>query len=367
MENFKGSLFYYRVYDIGPDVDLQAATEELSLGKDTQKFRLRRSSRAMVIDEAPVVVSMGNFQQEILGQSYNVLAIGKIWSFGAVSICLRFDFSESASFEKIKDCSIFLEHDEDIQKLTYDLMVSLVSDIEKSNKKKYTVWDQYEDYLIFIADPSLLSDPSFSEGGSHDKLYELILLDKEKPSEQTKAILKNSTFYYGKKDIAILDWNSALVLSEGDASDVADVIEFSLCQLLELRYYDDLLDKKLNILYKSIQQQGTGIFDKKYSKLANDSSLLYIEISEVIERIENSLKVIGDFYFAKIYRTSLERFRFLDWKQSVDQKLKSLAELSILFQNQVNEKKNQLMEVTIILLIAIEVIPLLYKFIKHYL
>lgn len=366
MDFFKGSLLYYRVYDIGNEVDLIHATDELSKAQETQKFKLRRSSRAMMIEEAPVVVTMGSWKQEILSESYNVSAIGKVWSFGAISICLRFDFSDKISIDKLKDLSIFLEENDDIHGLTIDLTMKLIRDIGGAVKKSNTPWEQYEDYIIFQAEPGLLSATELNQISQNEKLYELILLDKESPSEQTKAQIKNNIFQYGKNDVAVLDWNSAFILSEGDAQDIADVIEFSLCQLLELRYYDDLLDKKLNILYKSIQQSEPGIFTTSYSKLSKDAALIYIEISEVIEKIENSLKVIGDFYFAKIYRTSLDRFRFLDWKQSVDQKLKSLADVSVLFQGQVNEKKNQLMEFIIILLITIEVIPFVWGIAKTF-
>jgi len=71
--------------------------------------------------------------------------------------------------------------------------------------------------------------------------------------------------------------------------------------------------------------------------------------------------VIGDFYYAKIFRAASDRFRVKDWQASVDQKLKNLADVSNLFQAETNEKRNQLMEAIIIILIAIEVIPFLWN------
>ncbi len=82
------------------------------------------------------------------------------------------------------------------------------------------------------------------------------------------------------------------------------------------------------------------------------------ESSEIVERIENSLKIIGDFYYAKIYRAAAERFRMNDWKKSVDQKLSNLVEISMLFMNQNNEKKSHLLELIIIFLILIEVVQI---------
>jgi hypothetical protein len=128
-----------------------------------------------------------------------------------------------------------------------------------------------------------------------------------------------------------------------------------------MRYYDDLLDEKLNNLYNNVVGGKKGIFSKQYAKFAEEAGQIYIEISEIVENVENSFKVVGDFYLAQIFRASSKRFRFDDWVRSINEKLGNLAEVSKLLHSEVNESRNQIMEITIIALIAVEVVPLIWK------
>jgi hypothetical protein len=134
-----------------------------------------------------------------------------------------------------------------------------------------------------------------------------------------------------------------------------------LCSLLELRFYDDLLDSQLKTLYKSIEVKGPGFFFNPYQELSNMAAIHYIDISELVDRVGNAFKVLGDYYYATIFRFALQRFYIGDWRKSVDQKLNHLAEVSRLFQGEVDERRNLVLSIIIIILIAIEVIPLIYK------
>ena len=177
-------------------------------------------------------------------------------------------------------------------------------------------------------------------------------------SDQIKKTINESMFQYTINDLAVIDWNSAFVIEPNGSMDVPDVIEFALCQLLEMRYYDDVLDEKLASLYNSVDTKKKGILNTLYASLAEEAGQKYLEISELIENVENSMKVVGDFYLATIFRATLKRFRFGDWQISVDNKLNNLVEVSKLLHGEVHEKRGIVLELTVIFLIMIECIPL---------
>jgi uncharacterized protein YukE len=131
-----------------------------------------------------------------------------------------------------------------------------------------------------------------------------------------------------------------------------------------MRYYDDLLDQRLNTLYNEVVGRKKGLFSNKYSQLAEEASQIYLEISEIVENVENSFKTVGDFYLATIFRATSKRFRFDDWQKSINEKLGNLAEVSKLLHSEVNESRNQTMEMIIVILIAIEVVPFVYNLFK---
>jgi uncharacterized Rmd1/YagE family protein len=73
---------------------------------------------------------------------------------------------------------------------------------------------------------------------------------------------------------------------------------------------------------------------------------------------------VGDSPLAAFYRKTVLEFRFLDWENSVKEKMQSLAQVTQILQSEDNNKKSHLMELTIIVLIMVEVIPLVYSWIK---
>jgi uncharacterized Rmd1/YagE family protein len=141
--------------------------------------------------------------------------------------------------------------------------------------------------------------------------------------------------------------------------DIPDVIEFALNQLLEMRYYDDLLDKKLREIYSAIELKDVSIFSGRYNDLALEAGQKYIEIAEIVESVENSLKVIGDLYHSVIFRTASSKFRFSDWQSSIDNKLDNLADICKMLLENINHRRSYILELIIIALISLELIPLI--------
>jgi hypothetical protein len=308
-----------------------------------------------------MVISLTAIPYKLFEQNIELHVVAKLWRFGAVSISLKIPIDDPIQSNAFKDFARFVENDPALETITKNCLSELLIDLRPAVKSE-AIWDQLEDYIIYVLDPSILRGGDFSQILASESLYDLILTETQLTlSTQVKDLIRQSSIQYSTQDIAIIDWNSALVCSEDDAHDICDVIEFGLTQLLELRYYDHLLDTKLTGLYKEIQSKRENIFLSRYAKFSKESAFLYIEISDIIEKIENSLKFIGDIYYARIFRLATERLRLKEWSYSIDTKLKNLADISSLFKDDVTERRSHLLELIIIILIAIEVVPFLTK------
>lgn len=359
----KGKVLVYRVFDVGDDIDLEMASRILEQSSSPLRFRLKRESRAMVIKNAPLLLSLGNWEHNFIGQQAMVESVGKLWHFGVFSICFSVTIPEDTSWNRLMDFAAFLENDTTLDQMarqkTHDLMVQISSVIKNRN----VIFDFYEDYVVHFLESIEGIDSNSNEIFKKANVHGLILAetkDRDTLSDQVKLPIEESTFQYTNNDLAVIDWNSALVIEPTGSMDVPDVIEFALCQLLEMRYYDDVLDDRLASLYDSVGKKKKGFMSNLYSNLAEEAGEKYLEISELIENVENSMKVVGDFYLAKIFRAALNRFRFRDWQVSVDNKLNNLAEVSKLLHGEVSETRSTIMELIIIFLIAVEVVPLLW-------
>lgn len=366
MKVFQGQLHYYRIYDVGAEVDLKQALAILNQKNLTEQFKLKRPSRSLVIEDAPIVISLGNIPYEILGRHWQLQASGKLWNFGALSIMFKFIFPEEIPIQEFKTLAHLIENDDRLDAMAKDMAYQVIRDLGNSIISS-GLWTQFEDYIIFNLDPSILKGQKVSSLLDNRELYELILTELNvNLSDSVVDSIKKNSVQYADNDLAVIDWNSALICSEDDTRDFCDVIEFGLCQSLEMRYYDEKLDKNLSTLYRAVQEnQSSKLFSSSFRQLAKDAAIFYMEISEVKEKIINSLKVTGDIHYAKIYRMALERLRLKDWNQSVEEKLDNLKEIALIFQSEVDHRKSLLLEVTIVILIAIEVIPFVYSLVRE--
>jgi hypothetical protein len=115
----------------------------------------------------------------------------------------------------------------------------------------------WEDYVVFAISPS--------EDGTADALLsernvaiaQLLRGEREPLSAQEREeVLRHRISYYAS-DMVIATWSSALVYdSEAGTQSSIDILEFANSQLLQFRYYDQLLDGELALIYAQLQKGG---------------------------------------------------------------------------------------------------------------
>lgn len=347
-----GTLKVYRIFDIAHEISLGQAYEKLKNQTLLKKFSLNKPSKNMLFNDPPMVVYLGGHSIE----NRPVTVTVKIWSYGAISFCVDIDCPFFVDKHELVEWVEQWSQGEAIENFCLERMNFFMETLDKSLKNP-KIWEQSEEYSIFVTGPEL-----------HDKeywlnesfVYQLLAMEKRVAlSDSMLAPVVECTISYGQEDVVVIDWDNAFVYTNEDEQDICDVIEFANIQLLELRYFDDLLDKKLSGLYRQVIEKKPSIFSKVHV-LAKDASQLYFETSELVDRIENSVKVIGDIYYARLYRICLKRLQVTQWQSLVDQKLKNLLDVSQIYMGELNNRKSHLMEIIIIILIAIEVVPFLY-------
>jgi hypothetical protein len=169
-------------------------------------------------------------------------------------------------------------------------------------------------------------------------------------------------FSYLQDDLAVVHWNSALVVEPSGVEDVPDLLEFATAHLLELRYYDALLDRELHRLYDELEGGGSPVMHlltRKYRTLQRRTATLLLELSEMSERLENAVKIVGDFYLARVYHGAVRRFRLQAWQETVLRKQKMLADVNDLTGDAADTSRSELLELAIIALIVFEILAAL--------
>jgi hypothetical protein len=175
-----------------------------------------------------------------------------------------------------------------------------------------------EDYLVFTInalDRPLTADELIAERG--DQIAAMLRGERQTLSDQERGTILRHRISYLADDLVIPTWNAAFVYDTPTGAQAAlEIVEFANSQLLEYRHYDELLDNQLEVIYKRLKRPRW--YDKwigsGYARAAREVHALFIDVNELTDRTENTLKFIGDIYAARLFWLVAERLRLSTWK-----------------------------------------------------
>lgn len=166
---------------------------------------------------------------------------------------------------------------------------------------------------------------------------------------------------YYSRDLIVVGANGAVVYDRPeDATATAQVLEFAKMQLLEFRYYDRLMTRVLSNLYDVLEQKRNFLLSRwSLPRDAERFNTIRLDVMELTERVDNAIKFVSDAYYARVYRLAATRVGVPEYRQLVDEKLRTAADLTDFMVDQFNEARSFMLEVGIAILALLDVILLL--------
>lgn len=175
-------------------------------------------------------------------------------------------------------------------------------------------------------------------------------------SDQEVADAVAQHIAFGPDDVAIIDWDATLVAAD-DAEDVRAVLEFANVELLEMRHLDQQLDDALDESYETLSRRGSRFgFARSARADLRRIGQLQVDNALLFEGVNNALKLLGDQYLARVYRIASARFHLEEWDASILRKLQTLESIYQKLADQATNRRTELLEWIIIVLIAIELL-----------
>lgn len=217
-----------------------------------------------------------------------------------------------------------------------------------------------EDYLVYVVHeldrPSSAEDLVASQG---DTIAAMLRGERQPLSAQEKAKILRHRISYLSDDLAIPTWNAAFVYDTPSGAVAAlEILEFANSQLLEFRYYDQLLDNELASIYSRLQRPKwyESAIGARYNRAARQVHSLFIDVNELTDRTENTLKFIGDIYAARLFGLVADRLGLERWKANVQEKLKTLDDIYRFAVEQSSMSRGQFLELTVVLILVLELV-----------
>jgi len=358
----KGSVLIYRVFDVAEEVDLVHVEALIKSENIRARLKFTRSPRQVVImRNAPVILSLGEQEVAFDQTKLKVEVHAKIWDYGVISILFQIPIQEGSSWEQLIELATRIDQDKLMDQAAMVHAKELAALIQPALRDSH-FWQEFEDYVIFFLEEisGITKAAELLEKADLPRL--LIAETANNLSARARiSILENGMFQYTDTDLTVIDWNSAVVVEPSGNKEVPEVLEFALTQMLEMRYYDELIDTRLATLYDSIEESRSRFFTNQFSHLSKEASTRYIEFSEFIERVDNSFKVVGDFYLAKIFRAAGEKFSMTEWETNISRKINLFSNLSELLQGEVNVNRSLWLEIIVVVLIMFELVTAFIK------
>jgi hypothetical protein len=355
-----GKILLYRLYDVGYEIDLVKVEEKLR--REARRLRIERKpfSKAFEFANPPVLFQLKGAEREIDGTLLSFNVYGRAYDYGVISIILELHVAD-LTIQSFESLATSLAESDAMDSTFRGLLDKVVSPLEDCiaglNVSRFE-----EDYTIFFVE-SMSPEWSGESFLSHYDLSRLMSYENRPLSARLKSDMTALRFSYYDNDLVVLNWDNAFIIEPSGSMEIPDIIEYANAQLLELRYYDDVVDRELNHIYDSISAKGSLSIWKirKYERIAADVMKTVAELTEITERIDTSLKVTEDVYYAKIYRSALDLFRVRDWEAGIKKKLDIASRMCDLLYREIADKRTEILELAIVLLIVLEIMLFLVR------
>ena len=357
-----GAIIVLRLYDVAYAMDL-ALVERLAGERDgssVTRVRLTRvEPKAIAYSEPPVGLTLGMVRVPLPdGGEVTGTATARAYEFGAVSVSVRVPVHDASWDEFValsRTVNAALQGNG--QGAWAELMDRMRRVIDPALDRPATSGVE-EDYLVTVVQ-------QFDRPVSGAELLETVDIaallsgDTKTLSAPSKRELLRHVFTYYEDDLVALSWDHAFVWDPAGESDVVDVLEVANAQLLELRYYDDILDDELPRIYDRVEETRGGLASlsrRRFSRLARTIYSRVAEVTEIMERVDNALIVTEDVYLARIYGSALDLFRVRTWATGVERKLELMRDTYRALYDEAATARAEILEAAIVLLIVLEIV-----------
>jgi hypothetical protein len=281
----------------------------------------------------------------------------KIFDYGVVSLSLTRPFA--GTWTELIAISHRLSGESGLEADAERLCRSLVGRIHQSLDEARERFLS-EDYFVFAI--NALERPASAEqlvaeyGAS---IAQLLRAETQQLSPQERDEVLRHRISYLADDIVVPTWSSALVYdTEAGAQAAIEIFEYANSQLLQFRYYDELLDARLALIYKELESRPaySSWWPRRYTRAARRVHALFIDVNELTDRTENALKLVGDVYAARLLALANSRLGVTGWRESVKDKLKTLDEIYRFAVDQTGMERGELLELAIVAILVFELI-----------
>lgn len=342
--------------DVGLQIDLDAARAILHDGAPHRAVRLRRATPPWFdYDPPPLRLVVDGPRLEVDGAVTEPAAECLLYDFGAVVVAYRIPLD--GPLERLPALGrALLEHPgllADSEARTQHIL-----DLVRAAVRKPSMGRLVEDYVVYALSEWGGAPPAVVLDRHRELVARTLEADAGPLSEEEIRHAVDGRLGFTPHDLAVIDWNAALLL-DAEPDDVLAVLGHANVELLELRVLDASLERLLDDAQRLMSRIGrrhgphpsfhAGRLLRDFAELQTDSALLF-------EGVHNAIKLVGDQYLARVYRTAAEKIGLRAWDAAVVHKLAIAESVYQKMTDARAARRLEMLEIIIIVLIAVSIV-----------
>jgi len=282
----------------------------------------------------------------------------KYYDYGVVSLVFELPFS--GDWDKLIDLSCRWTSDPNFEALASRVVKQKLERAAPALVKPYPVteWLQ-EDYFIFHV-REINGAPSANDllAAHGDRIAQVVRGETQMLSDGERQEILQSRISYYPNDLAVIGWNAAFIYDDPVGAETAiQLLQYANSQLLEFRHYDELLTKELEDVYDFLEKGGTGLWSRwRTARAASKLHTVLLDVNELTERADNAIKFLSDMFSARLYKLAASKVGVPDYKDLVQEKLKTAEDLYRFMVDQFNQSRAFVLELMVVVILIIELV-----------
>lgn len=349
-DHLSGSFWILFLYDICEEIRLETLRGLLRV-EPRREPSFRHPAPEYVRFERPPVVQ--RLEPITLENGSRLQGELNYYEYGVVSIKLELPFE--VGWPQLVDLSSRWIDAPELEARAVNTVRDCLKGAQAALVNPHQAWLNEDYYVIHLKNTGAHAAELIDRHGKEIAKIVRGELAELSPGESSEILSSRMSYY--PEDLLVVGWTAAFIhdTTEGAASTI-QLLEYANTQLLEFRYYDQVLSTLLAGVYKSLEKKAGAFARWRLASQAQNLNKIRLDIRELTERTDTSIKFLSDMFSARSYRLASARVGVEDYRSLVESKLHTAGELYEFMMDQFYQGRAFVMELVIIVILIIDLV-----------
>lgn len=345
----KGSVLGIILYDVCEEIKLEELRGILG-AKRTEPVFKHATPEYVRFENPPVIETLEPVQ---LSSGERIRPEVKYYDYGVVSVLIDLPFE--GDWPSLAKLAASWVPNAELERRAEEVVRGRVQKIAPAMVRANAQWLS-EDYYVFRLNQiegQPLGVDLLKERGP--QIAQIVCGEVTELARVEQDDVLHARLSYYPRDLIVIGWNAAFVYdTHSGAATSVQILEYVNSQLLEFRYYDELLTRELDGVYRSLKAHA-GLWRRwQMRREASHLNTVAVEVTDLVERCDTAIKFVSDMFSARLYRLAVSKVGVLEYKNLVNEKLKMSEGLYRFLIDEFHQSSGFVLELMVVVILIID-------------